>query len=498
MEKEKSVKRLTCMLAAVMAAAVLPMTAFAAEETGAADIWDGTVDTSWYDPDDAKESYTLTTAEQLAGLARLVNEDVRFTDTTILLDNDLDLSGHEWISIGSGANTPAYAFGGTFDGQGHVINGLYSHEDYRSDDPDKTAHNTIRHGLFGAVYEGTIRNLGVRDADILISEKDVSTYGMGIIVDWFTNSTMSGCYSTGSITGGSYIEKYIGGLVGFANGDIAIQASYSQAVITGNYTNSGDYYDDGMVYWDSLGGILGASYTGTATITDCWYDGKIVVNAIQAPVGGIVGYAEGAVVDNCMVATTDIGVDPTEEGNTCWIGYVVDTDVTNCVWPDDDTYIASIYNEESGNPAGTATNDFGDAAVLAGLQANAQEGVNWVWGIDHPTFAGDIYNIPADYAALDKILETIPDDLSVYTDESVTALQALIEQVDRGLSEAEQDRVDALADAIAKAIAALEEKPAEPDIPETGVGSGLGMGMLLLLLGAGSLTGSVKLAGKTR
>ena len=109
MEKEKSVKRLTCMLAAVMAAAVLPMTAFAAEETGAADIWDGTVDTSWYDPDDAKESYTLTTAEQLAGLARLVNEDVRFTDTTILLDNDLDLSGHEWISIGSGANTPANA-----------------------------------------------------------------------------------------------------------------------------------------------------------------------------------------------------------------------------------------------------------------------------------------------------------------------------------------------------------------------------------------------------
>ena len=116
------------MLAAVMAAAVLPMTAFAAEETGAADIWDGTADTGWYDPDDAKESYTLITAEQLAGLARLVNEDVRFTDTTILLDNDLDLSGHEWISIGSGANTPAYAFGGTFDGQGHVINGLYSHE----------------------------------------------------------------------------------------------------------------------------------------------------------------------------------------------------------------------------------------------------------------------------------------------------------------------------------------------------------------------------------
>ena len=41
---------------------------------------------------------------------------------------------------------------------------------------------------------------------------------------------MSGCYSTGSITGGSYIEKYIGGLVGFANGDIAIQMNADDQV----------------------------------------------------------------------------------------------------------------------------------------------------------------------------------------------------------------------------------------------------------------------------
>ena len=35
-------------------------------------IWDGTADISWYDPN--AQTYTLTTAEQLAGLAKLVNE----------------------------------------------------------------------------------------------------------------------------------------------------------------------------------------------------------------------------------------------------------------------------------------------------------------------------------------------------------------------------------------------------------------------------------------
>lgn len=440
-----------------MAIAATPLTSFAEE---AEETWDGSADTSWYNPDDPKDSYTLTTAEQLAGLAALVNGDIRFADTTIYLGCDMDVSGHEWISIGSGANTPAKAFCGTFDGQGHVISGLYSHEDYISADPNKTEHNTIRTGLFGAVYEGTIQNLGVVEADIAISEKDVSTYGMGILVDWFTNSTMRNCFSTG-FTGGSYIEKYIGGLVGFANGDIVIEGCYSQAVITGRYSNSGDYYSNALDYWDSLGGILGASYTGTAAITDCWFDGEIVVESIQAPVGGIVGYAEGAVVENCMVATTALGVDPTETGNTCWIGYLVDVDAQNCYWPDNDTYPVSVANEESGNSAGTAVEDFNDPAVLAGLQTHAQEGITWTAGIRHPALDWDLRNIPADYASVDAALDLMPDDLSLYTDGTVAALEELIQQLDRQMSRLEQDAVSAMADAIRKAIDALEYKGAD-------------------------------------
>ena len=191
-------------ISAIMVFSVFSTTVFA-EETSV-DSWDGTAD-------DVSE-FHLTTAEQLAGLAELVNDNVQFKQKTVYLERDIDLAGHEWISIGSGKNGETNAFCGIFDGQGHVITNLYSHEDYISSDPNKTAHNTIRTGLFGAVYQGTIQNLGVTNADIYISENDTSTYGMGIIADWFTKSTMINCYSTGKITGGSYIEKYIGGLVG--------------------------------------------------------------------------------------------------------------------------------------------------------------------------------------------------------------------------------------------------------------------------------------------
>lgn len=82
------------------------------------DAWDGTADTSWYTKADANATeYHITTAEQLAGLAQLVNADpgtTNFAGKTFYLDNDLDLSGHEWISIGTvlGGDYPEYSFCG--------------------------------------------------------------------------------------------------------------------------------------------------------------------------------------------------------------------------------------------------------------------------------------------------------------------------------------------------------------------------------------------------
>ncbi|MCI3024714.1 hypothetical protein [[Clostridium] innocuum] len=449
-------KLLSLLLALCLVMALVPMTAFAA---GTTDSWDGTADTSWYDENETE--FHLQTAEQLAGMAKLINGDMaNFKDKTIYLENDLDLGGHEWISIGDGANTDVGSFQGVFDGQSHVVYNLYSHEGLKSENKDNN-NNLYRNGLFGSIYNATVKNLGIENADIVIPMKDESTYGKGILVDWMTHSTINNCYTTGSITGGSYIEKYIGGIAGFLNGNNSISQCYSTAAITGNY--DGEYYaeQDGglepMDCWDSLGGIVGASYRGQVTISDCWFGGEIVVNSIQAPVGGIIGYGKGVSMVNCLVATKEIGNDGLE--NTYWLGYVVDVSAENCFWSADDRYGSNVSNEESGNSAGTATNDFNSDDVLLGLQANAGSDVEWVSGIGHPTFGWDDRNVSADYSTVDEAIkkaEALNADLySNYSD-----VTAAIEAVDRNKSKAEQSEVDAMAKAIEDAIKVLEYKGA--------------------------------------
>lgn len=447
-------KLLSLLLALCLVMALVPMTAFAA---GTTDSWDGTADTSWYDENETE--FHLQTAEQLAGMAKLVNDDTAyFKDKTVYLDNDLDLSGHEWNSIGDGANTDVGSFQGVFDGQSHVIYNLYSHEGTQS---ENQSNNLYRNGLFGSIYNATVKNLGIENADIVIPMKDESTYGKGILVDWMTHSTINNCYTTGSITGGSYVEKYIGGIAGFLNGNNSISQCYSTAAITGNY--DGEYYEEQegglepMDCWDSLGGIVGASYTGQVTISDCWFGGEIVVNSIQAPVGGIIGYGKGVSMVNCLVATKEIGNDGLE--NTYWLGYVVDVSAENCFWPADDRYGSNVSNEESGNSAGTATNDFNSDDVLLGLQANAGSDVEWVSGIGHPTFGWDDRNVSADYSTVDEAIKKAKalnaDLYSNYSD-----VTAAIEAVDRNKSKAEQSEVDAMAKAIEDAIKVLEYKGA--------------------------------------
>ena len=109
---------------------------------------------------------------------------------------------------------------------------------------------------------------------------------------------------------------------------------------------------------------------------------------------------------------------------------------------------------------GTAVSNFTSADVLAGLQTNAGAGVEWVAGIGHPTFVWDDNNIPADYTAVDAaIARATALDSSLYTNYS--AVKDSINSVDRAKSKAQQTEVDAMAQAIEDAIAALQYKDAD-------------------------------------
>ncbi len=163
---------------------LLPTAAFAADSTAA---WDGTADTSWYTDHKTDTEYHFTTAEQLAGLAQLVNDktaSVSFEGKTIYLDNDLDLSGSQWTPIGDGSNHERF-FAGTFDGQHHKIMNLNHHY---------TGHEVVRNGLFGVVSDGgTLKNLLVIDADIASNDGSLLA---GILADWVNGGTVENCYTS--------------------------------------------------------------------------------------------------------------------------------------------------------------------------------------------------------------------------------------------------------------------------------------------------------------
>lgn len=142
-------------------------------------VWDGTADTSWYNDTDTE--FVLNTAEEFAGLAKLVNEGNNFVGKTVSLGADMDLGNKEWTPIGiSGAN-----FNGTFDGAGHTVKNL------------KALTTEKRVGLFGATGgSATIKNVTVDGA------------------------TLSG-------------QAYVGGIVGYSYGSI-IDCTVKNASIYSN------------------------------------------------------------------------------------------------------------------------------------------------------------------------------------------------------------------------------------------------------------------------
>ena len=67
-------------------------------------------------------------------------------------------------------------------------------------------------------------------------------------------------------------------------------------------------------------------------------------------------------------------------------------------------------------------------------------------------------NGPADYTAVDAALATVPEDLSLYTDETADAVRAAVAAVKRDYTMAQQADVDKMAQAITNAVNALVER----------------------------------------
>ena len=464
-------KLLSLLLALCFVMALVPMTAFA--EGTSVDNWDGTADTSWYTDHKTDTEYHFTTAEQLAGLAQLVNDktaSVSFEGKTIYLDNDLDLSGCQWTPIGNGSNFGRY-FAGTFDGQYHKITNLHHHS---------TGDELIRNGLFGVVSDGgTLKNLLVIDADIASNDGSLLA---GILADWVDGGTVENCYTSGKIEN-NVGDKFVGGLIGQCTGSTQVKGCGSDATVISTES------DEDHV--DTVGGLIGQweNSADSSSITDCWFGGSVSCNNIYSAVGGILGAnfenfsgnKPGVIIKNCIVATKKItGAEP---GNITWITAVVKTHVTDCIWPDTPpdgvTLDEETYPDNKGNyfavtklvvdwdagtagadptfdqsSCGTAVSNFTSEDVLDDLQTNADPSVKWVAGIKHPTFSWDKWHISADYTAVDAAIEKA-NALNENDYRDFSAVKAALDAVVRGKNITEQSEVDAMAKAIEDAINAL-------------------------------------------
>ena len=450
---------------------LLPTAAFA--EGTSVDNWDGTADTSWYTSAPDASEYHISTAEQLAGLAQLVNDKatpVLFGGKTIYLDNDLDLSGSQWTPIGDGSNQGRF-FAGTFNGQHHKIMNLYHHS---------TGDELIRNGLFGVVSDGgTLKNLLVIDADIASNDGSLLA---GILADWVNGGTVENCYTSGKIEN-NVGDKMVGGLIGQCTWSTQVKGCASDATVISTES------DENHV--DTVGGLIGQweNSADSSSITDCWFGGSVSCNNIYSAVGGILGAnfenfsgnKPGVIIKNCMVATKNItGAEP---GNITWITAVVKTHVTDCIWPDTPpdgvTLDEEKYPDNKGNylavtklvvdwdagtagadptfdqsSCGTAVSNFTSEDVLDDLQTNADPSVKWVAGIKHPTFSWDKWHISADYTAVDAAIEKA-NALNENDYRDFSAVKAALDAVVRGKNITEQSEVDAMAKAIEDAINAL-------------------------------------------
>jgi uncharacterized protein YjdB len=236
----------------------------------------GTPDTSWYYNNPTATTFTIYNADQLAGLATLVNNGTdSFSGKTIILGNNIDLSayagGDGWMPIGGNNNR---YFSGVFNGNGKTISNLTI---------NRTSDNYNYIGLFGFVSNGTVQNLGIVNASI---SSGISYY-VGGIAGFVGNSSITNCYSTATVSSSG---EYVGGIAGGVSNNSSITNCYS----TGAISRSSSY--GGSV--GGIGGIAGSVQTNSS-ITNCYSTGAISSSGVGS-VGGIAGSVQtNSSITNC-------------------------------------------------------------------------------------------------------------------------------------------------------------------------------------------------------
>ena len=289
-----------------------------AVQTATAQTWTGSGAGTEIDP------YRINDEADLAELATIVNNDLSgwpFWNKYFRLENDLNLGNapynvdQGWVPIGKNGAP----FSGFFDGNGHVIRGLYINR------PDGE-----NQGLFGAVAWTTIKRLGVENVNVT----GYSCVG-GLFGRIWREVTVEECYSTGQVSSvGATNHNHVGGLIGdIAYGPSHVKKCYSTASV---YSGANGYYAGGLVGTlsssndpavvsvtnsyatgdvtntsRSVGGLVGNMNHVNVSITNCYATGKVTCGGDPYggdEAGGLVGRSTEGTITNCYATGAVIGI----------------------------------------------------------------------------------------------------------------------------------------------------------------------------------------------
>ena len=262
-------------------------------------VWDGTI--SEPDYDEATQTYSVDNGSELAWLAAAVNGTLarsagdNFEGKTIVLTGDVELGGHEWTPIGSGA-----IFQGTFDGGNYTVSNF-------------TVKQQEGHaGLFGNA-RGTIKNLKVENVEIVAHHYAGAIVGQGYCrID---NCHVKNVNITLTTKNGDWGDK-AGGIIGQnCEGTLYVKNSTANNVTIKGYRD--------------LGGIAGMAHRNN-TVSGCsasviTIEQDLTVNyeaTTPVTLGGVVGrFGANVTYENNTESDIVInGVERVNDGNGNYVG----------------------------------------------------------------------------------------------------------------------------------------------------------------------------------
>lgn len=286
--------------------------------------------------DAATKTFTVSNPAEFAWLP---GHEAELTGSTIILSQDIDMSGIDWMPI---VNQGAY----TFDGNGHTIknvsiNGKYVDGSYK---PNAKIYTGI-----WAKFAGTMKNVTFENVTINGRANDAVHTENNVAVDH------------------SDEHAYFAGCIGYAGANHSLPANFNNVHVK----HIAVRVSKGKLV-QNIGGLIGWLGVGTYTIEGCSVtDAYLVSGDIKGDVGGLVGEVlggRGITIKNCKTDHITIRMGSTNfKDRSGFIGRItngVHTKLEGCIAPKMMKYI---------NEAGEPITNYQPTHILYGVCQNGAD-----------------------------------------------------------------------------------------------------------------------------